>query len=52
MLTQKLQKFNLNIAPEKSKIIKFGLFAFRKAGKQGRNKPETFDFLGFTHYLA
>jgi len=52
MLTQRLRKFNLNIAPEKSKIIEFGLFAFRKARKQGRNKPETFDFLGFTHYCG
>lgn len=52
MLTQRLRKFNLNIALEKSKIIEFGLFAFRNTRKQGRSKPKTFDFLGFTHYCG
>jgi hypothetical protein len=52
MLIQRLEKFNLNIAPDKSKIIEFGLFAPQNVRKQGRNKPETFDFLGFTHYCG
>jgi group II intron reverse transcriptase/maturase len=52
MLIQRLRKFNLHIAPEKSKIIEFGLFACQAARKQGRGKPETFDFLGFTHYCG
>lgn len=51
-LIKRLEKFNLNIAPEKSKIIEFGLFATRNAKKQGKNKPDTFDFLGFTHYCG
>lgn len=52
MLTQRLAKFNLSIAPDKSKIIEFGLFAPRNAKRQGKSKPETFDFLGFTHYCS
>ena len=52
LLVQRLEKFNLNIALDKSKIIEFGLFASRNARKQGKSKPETFDFLGFTHYCG
>jgi len=52
MLVERLNKFNLNIAPEKSKMIEFGLFATRNVKKQGKDKPETFDFLGFTHYCG
>jgi RNA-directed DNA polymerase len=50
MLTPRLAKFNLDIADEKTKIIVFG----RKAEetKQGGGKPDTFDFLGFTHYCG
>ena len=39
LLIQRLRKFNLHIAPEKSKIIEFGLFACQAARKQGRGKP-------------
>jgi len=52
ILTSRLEKFNLTIAPEKSKIIEFGLFATRNTKKRGLNKPDTFDFLGFTHYCG
>lgn len=52
LLTERLGKFNLSIAKEKSKIIEFGLFAGRNARKQGKNKPDTFDFLGFTHFCS
>ena len=50
-LSTRLNKFGLEISEEKSKIIAFG----RKAGKKddnGGGKPETFDFLGFTHYCS
>lgn len=49
-LTKRLAKFNLKIAPDKSKIIEFGLFASGNIRKKGKRKPETFEFLGFTHY--
>jgi group II intron reverse transcriptase/maturase len=51
-LKDRLGKFKLEIAPEKSKMIEFGLFASRNRKKQGNGKPETFDFLGFTHYCG
>jgi group II intron reverse transcriptase/maturase len=49
-LIPRLAKFNLDIADEKTRIIAFG----RKAEetKQGGGKPDTFDFLGFTHYCG
>lgn len=50
-LKERLGKFGLEIAVEKSKIIKFGMFAEKDQAKVGQ-KPETFDFLGFTHYCG
>lgn len=52
-LVARLNQFGLEISEEKSKIIAFG----RNAGKDnkggpGGGKPETFDFLGFTHYCS
>jgi RNA-directed DNA polymerase len=52
LLTERLAKFNLNIALDKSKIIEFGEFAPRNVRRRGENKPDTFDFLGFTHYCG
>jgi len=53
-LADRLTQFGLEISKEKSKIIAFGQYATKKAkdkdGKSG--KPETFDFLGFTHYCS
>ena len=51
-LIERLKKFNLKIAQEKSKIIEFGLFAVQNRKARGEKKPETFDFLGFTHYCG
>jgi len=51
-LQQRLGKFNLAIAAEKSKIIEFGRFTAENRAKRGEGKPETFDFLGFTHYCS
>lgn len=51
-LQNRLEKFNLSIAVEKTKIINFGRFAEEKCAKQGKKKPDTFDFLGFTHYCS
>jgi len=45
----RLNKFNLEVAPEKTKLFKFGKFAQSKAKARGE-RPATFDFLGFTHY--
>lgn len=51
-LIQRLAKFGLEIAEEKSKIIPFGRFAEAECQKKGKRKPDTFDFLGFTHYCS
>ena len=51
-LKSRLKKFNLEIAEEKSKIIPFGRFAEENSKRRGKGKPQTFDFLGFTHYCS
>lgn len=51
-LIDRLGKFNLEIAQEKTKILEFGRFAEERRDKRGKGKPETFDFLGFTHYCS
>lgn len=48
-LKERLRKFSLELADEKTKLVGFGRFAREKARKQGK-KAGTFDFLGFTHY--
>ena len=50
-LDERLAKFGLEIAPEKTNIIEFGPNAGSNSRKRG-GKPETFDFLGFTHYCS
>jgi group II intron reverse transcriptase/maturase len=49
-LIERLGKFKLEIAEEKTKIIRFGRNAEVECKKMGLRKPATFDFLGFTHY--
>ncbi len=49
-LIERLGKFKLEIAEEKTKIIRFGRNAEVECKKRGLKKPDTFDFLGFTHY--
>jgi RNA-directed DNA polymerase len=50
-LKERLSKFNLEVAAEKSKIIEFGRFAENNLAKKGQT-PDKFDFLGFTHYCG
>jgi len=51
-LQERLAKFGLSLAEDKSKIIEFGRFAEINRKNRGDKKPETFDFLGFTHYCS
>ncbi|WP_094607257.1 hypothetical protein SPSIL_054150 [Sporomusa silvacetica DSM 10669] len=51
-MIERLRKFNLEIAEEKTKILEFGRFAESNRVKRGSGKPGTFDFLGFTHYCS
>src|SRR5437764_2709131 len=46
---ERLGKFGLELHPEKTRRIEFGRWAEPNRKKRGEGKPETFDFLGFTH---
>jgi len=48
-LTERMQKFNLELHPEKTRLLEFGPFAINNRQWRGEGKPETFNFLGFTH---
>jgi RNA-directed DNA polymerase len=45
----RLQKFGLELHPDKTRLIEFGRDAAEHRKQQGEGKPEVFDFLGFTH---
>jgi hypothetical protein len=47
-----LAKFGLELHPEKTRLIEFGRFAAQDRERRGEGKPETFTFLGFTHYCG
>lgn len=51
-LINRLNKFNLEIATEKTKIIAFGRKSAEASRPESMDKPGTFDFLGFTHYCG
>lgn len=51
-LKQRLTKFSLEIHEGKTKLIEFGRFAIENRKEHGKGKPETFDFLGFTHICS
>lgn len=51
-LQGRMAKFGLELHPEKTRLIEFGRFAAANRSKRGESKPETFDFLGFTHICA
>jgi len=48
-LMERFARFGLELKAEKTRLIEFGRFAVRKREARGLGKPETFDFLGFTH---
>jgi hypothetical protein len=48
-LQERVRKFGLELHPEKTRLIEFGRYAAERRGKRGAGKPETFNFLGFTH---
>ena len=51
-LRQRFAKFGLELRPDKTRLIEFGPFATGNRRKRGLGKPETFNFLGFTHICA
>jgi group II intron reverse transcriptase/maturase len=49
---ERLAKFGLELHPDKTCIVEFGRYADSNRQDRGKGKPETFDFLGFTHYCS
>jgi group II intron reverse transcriptase/maturase len=45
----RLAGFALSLHPDKTRLIEFGRFAAERRKRRGLGKPETFNFLGFTH---
>ena len=48
-MRERMRKFGLELHPEKTRLIEFGRYAEDNRKRRGEGKPETFDFLGFTH---
>jgi hypothetical protein len=48
-LHARMEKFGLALHPDKTRLIEFGRFAVERHQRRGGGKPETFNFLGFTH---
>src|SRR5204862_4436936 len=51
-LRERMRKFHLELHPEKTRLLEVGPFAIENQKKRGEGKPETFNFLGFTHICA
>jgi len=51
-LRERFAKFGLELHPDKTRLIEFGRHAARRRKARGLPKPETFDFLGFTHFCG
>ncbi len=51
-LKDRLAQFGLSLHEGKTRLIEFGRSAARNRAAAGRRRPETFDFLGFTHYCG
>ena len=51
-LQERLATFDLELHPDKTRIIEFGRHARAQRKARGERKPETFDFLGFTHFCT
>lgn len=52
VLRKRFERYGLELAEDKTRLIAFGRFAERDSEKRGLDKPATFDFLGFTHVCA
>ena len=51
-LKARLAKFGLELHPKKTRLVEFGRFAAANRKRRQQGKPETFDFLGFTHFVT
>jgi group II intron reverse transcriptase/maturase len=51
-LQERMRMFDLALHPDKTRLIRFGRHAAKQRENLGQGKPETFDFLGFTHFCT
>jgi len=51
-LRRRFAKFGLKLHEDKTRLIEFGCYAAERRRQRGEGRPETFDFLGFTHKCA
>ena len=51
-LPTRLAKFGLSLHEGKTRLVEFGRFAASNRERRREERPETFDFLGFTHYCG
>ena len=51
-MRDRLGEFGLTLHPEKTRLLEFGRFAAKDRGQRGAGKPESFNFLGFTHVCS
>ena len=51
-LRDRLMQFGLSVHEGKTRLIEFGRFAAERRAAAGQRRPETFNFLGFTHYCS
>lgn len=51
-MKKRLATGNLEFAEDKTRLIEFGKYATERRKRKGKGRPETFDFLGFTHYCS
>lgn len=48
-LRERLRRFALELHPDKTRLLEFGMYAAERRRERGLGRPETFNFLGFTH---
>jgi RNA-directed DNA polymerase len=51
-LHTRFAKFGLKLHKDKTRLIEFGKYAIERRSRSGKSRPDTFDFLGFTHQCA
>lgn len=51
-LSRRMEDFGLELEESKSRLIEFGRYAEENRKHRGEGKPDTFTFLGFTHYCS
>ncbi|HMG18125.1 MAG TPA: group II intron reverse transcriptase/maturase, partial [Gemmatimonadales bacterium] len=51
-LRSRFAQFGLELHPDKTRLLRFGRYATQQRRARGEGKPETFNFLGFTHCCA